>query len=114
MPETIQIGSMELRFLRDKHETGGSLDVFEMSCPPKDGVPIEVRSGDHVFIPRGIVHGFNNLSDEPAVCLSILTPGVLGPEYFRELGALVAGGAPDPAALKALVDTYGLIAVGDE
>jgi hypothetical protein len=42
------------------------------------------------------VHGFENPGAEPATCLSVLTPGVLGPEYFRELADLVAAGPPIP------------------
>jgi hypothetical protein len=40
MPETIQIGGLELRFLQSKHETGGSLDVFEMTVQPNTRMPI--------------------------------------------------------------------------
>jgi quercetin dioxygenase-like cupin family protein len=138
MAETIRIGPLELRFLRDKHETGGSLDMFEMTVPPQarvpaphyhrdweetvyglsgrltftiDGTPVEIGPGDHAFIPRGVVHGFRNHGSEPATCLSVLTPGVLGPEYFRELAALVAGGPPDPAALNEVMARYGLVPV---
>src|SRR5271165_6069961 len=112
MPETIRIGSLVLRFLRDKHDTDGSLDLFEMDVPPEgsmpvphyhrdwdetvyglagtvtftiDGTPRGIGPGDTVFVPRGVVHGFDNCSGAPATCLCALTPGILGPEYFREL-----------------------------
>ena len=42
--------------------------------------------------------------DVDAKMLAIVTPGVLGPDYFREMAAIVkaaAGGPPDPAALAA-------------
>jgi len=137
MPEIIHVGSIELRFLRSKHETGGALDMFEMIVPPNarmpvphwhrnweetayglsgvvtftvDGKPVEIGPGDDVFIPRGIVHGFDNRGTVPAVCLCVLTPGVLGPEYFREIGAELATGAPpDPAKLGAIMARHGLI-----
>ena len=41
-------------------------------------------------------------------CLCILTPGVLGPGYFREMAALLAGGAPDPAKMKEIMLRHGL------
>src|SRR5262245_23595318 len=62
-----------------------------------DGKDTEVTPGTTVFIRRGIVHGFDNRSDAPAKCICVLTPGVLGPAYFREVAALVATGAPEPA-----------------
>ena len=138
MTEDIRIGSLRLRFLRTKHDTGGALDMFEMTVPPKarvplthyhrdweetvyglsgvltftiDGERVEIGPGDTAFIQRGIVHGFENLGEEPASCLSVLTPGVLGPEYFRELATLAARGPPDPAALRAVMDRYGLVPV---
>ena len=138
MAETIRIGALELRFLRTKEETGGSLDMFEMTVPPNARVPLphyhrdwdetvyglsgrlsftiggarlELGPGDHAFIPRGIVHGFDNPGPEPAACLSVLTPGVLGPGYFRELAALVAAGPPNPGVLRAIMERHGLIPV---
>jgi quercetin dioxygenase-like cupin family protein len=136
MAEDIRIGALHLRFLRTKHDTGGALDMFEMTVPPQarvpaphhhrdweetvyglsglltftiDGERVEVGPGGTAFIPRGVVHGFENLGAEPATCLSVLTPGVLGPEYFRELADLVASGPPDPAKLRATMDRHGLV-----
>ena len=57
-----------------------------------------------------MVHGFRNESDEAASCLCILSPGVLGPGYFREIaGLLGAGGPPDPVAVKELMLRHGLV-----
>jgi hypothetical protein len=36
---------------------------------------------------------------------------VLGPGYFREIAALVAEGAPDPAKLKDIMLRHGLVPV---
>ena len=134
--ETIAFAGLELRFLRDKEETGGSLDLFEMTVQPQarmpvahhhegweetiyglagvttwrvDGGDVAVEPGATLFIPRGVVHGFRNDSAGPASVVCILTPGVLGPGYFRELAALVAGGAPDPARMKAVMLRHGLV-----
>jgi quercetin dioxygenase-like cupin family protein len=74
-----------------------------------DGHDVETKSGQTVFIKRGIVHGFRNDTQEAATCLCILTPGVLGPGYFREMAALVANGAPDPARMKETMLRHGLV-----
>lgn len=136
MTETIQIGPIVLRFLRSKHDTAGSLDMFEMDVAWEgrmpvphyhrnwdetvyglrgtlmfdvDGKPMRLDPGDTLFIPRGTVHGFENRSGTLATCLCVLTPGVLGPEYFREFGAVVAAGKPDPAVLREIMLRHGLV-----
>ena len=40
MAETIRFAGLELRFLRDKEETGGSLDLFEMTVQPNARMPV--------------------------------------------------------------------------
>jgi quercetin dioxygenase-like cupin family protein len=138
MPEVIRVGGLELRFLQSKDDTGGSLDIFEMLVPPDarmpvphyhetwdetiygvagvttwrvDGKDFDVGPGQTVFIKRGIVHGFRNDTKAPATCLCVLSPGVLGPAYFREMAALIAGGPPDLAKMKDTMLRYGLIPV---
>ena len=101
MPELINMGSLQLKFLHSKHDTGGSLDMFEMTLQPNarmpvphyheswdeiiygltgtttwniDGKDIDVASGESVFIKRGVVHGFTNRTATPATCLCTLTP----------------------------------------
>jgi hypothetical protein len=73
----------------------------------KGGSPRAKTNG--IFIKRGIVHSFRNDAQEPTTCLVILTPGVLGPGYFREMAALIASGPPDPELMKATMLRYGLI-----
>ena len=87
MVETIVLGGLELRFLRSKDDSGGSLDLFEMTVQPDARMPVAhhhenwdetvyglsgvttwrvdgsdgaVGPGETVFIRRGIVHGFRN------------------------------------------------------
>ena len=68
------------------------------------------RFADIMTIKRGIVHGFRNDGVEVATCLCILTPGVLGIEYFREMRALVSEGSPpDRTKMKATMLRYGLV-----
>ena len=136
--ETIGIGGLELRFLQTKEETGGSLDAFEMTAQPNarmpvahyheswdetiyglsgastwllDGRDVVLKPGQSIFIKRGIVHAFRNDTQEAASALCILTPGVLGPGYFREIAAALAGGAPDPAKMKEIMLRHGLVPV---
>ncbi|HEX6014925.1 MAG TPA: cupin domain-containing protein [Geminicoccaceae bacterium] len=136
MQELIRMGALELLFLQSKETTGGSLDMFEMTLQPDarmpvphyheswdetvyglegistwrvDGSDVELPPGAVVFIRRGVVHGFDNRSDAPAKCLSVLTPGVLGPAYFREVARLLAVGAPDPARMKETMLRHGLV-----
>jgi quercetin dioxygenase-like cupin family protein len=136
MTETIEMVGLRLRFLQSKEDTGGSLDAFEMIVQPNAGVPIphyheswdetivgmmgvttwrvdgsdaDVTPGQSLFIKRGIVHSFRNDMQEAASCLCILTPGALGTAYFREMAALLGGGAPDPAKMKETMLRYGLV-----
>jgi quercetin dioxygenase-like cupin family protein len=136
MTETIEMVGLRLRFLQSKEDTGGSLDAFEMIVQPNARVPIphyheswdetivgmmgvttwrvdgrdaDVTPGQSLFIKRGIVHSFRNDTQEAASCLCILTPGALGTAYFREMAALLGGGAPDPAKLKETMLRYGLV-----
>jgi quercetin dioxygenase-like cupin family protein len=138
MPEIIRLGGLELRFLQSKEDTGGSLDMFEMTVQPNARMPVPhyheswdetvwglagvttwrvagndvmVAPGECLFIKRGVVHGFRNGTREPATCLCVLTPGVLGPAYFREMAALLADGAPDLIRMKETMLRHGLVPV---
>jgi quercetin dioxygenase-like cupin family protein len=138
MPEIIEMGPLRLKFLQSKDDTGGSIDMFEMTVQPNarmpvphyheswdetiygltgvttwrlDGKDIDVGPGETVFIKRGIVHGFINRSAEVATALCTLCPGALGPQYFKDIAALLGAGAPDPAKMKETMLRYGLIPV---
>ena len=88
---------------------------------PADGLPGRVGGaavlgegegvGEVLCIPRGAVHQFANSGDLDAKALAIATPGVIGPDFFREAGAILdaaAGGPPDLAALGAVMRKHGL------
>jgi quercetin dioxygenase-like cupin family protein len=136
MPEIINLGSLQLKFLQTKDDTAGSLDMFEMTLQPNarmpiphyhdrwdetiyglagtstwriDGKDIDLAPGETVFIKRGVVHGFTNRSTAPASCLCTLSPGVLGPQYFKDMAGLLSAGTPDPARMKETMLRYGLI-----
>jgi quercetin dioxygenase-like cupin family protein len=76
-----------------------------------DGELRELHPGEVVFIPRGVVHAFENCSDGDARFLAVVTPGVLGADYFEEIAAVLsaaAGGPPDAAAIGEVMRRHGL------
>ena len=119
--EVIRLGPIEVRYRLETGQTAGSLTMFEFSVRAQAQVPVAhshdafdetvygldgvltwmldgetrpVGRGDILFIPRGHVHRFENLGTEDARMLSVITPGLLGPDYFREIAAVVQGGGP--------------------
>ena len=78
------------------------------------GETIELEPGGSICIPRGVVHGFANHGETDATFLAIISPGVFGASYFRELADLVAaaaGGPPDAAAIAEVMRRHGLTPV---
>jgi quercetin dioxygenase-like cupin family protein len=137
--ETIRIGPLAIRFLLTGDDTNGSVSVFEVTVPAGqklaapahrndayeetlygiegvmtwtiDGNAIEVGPGQAVCIPRGAVHRFDNFGTEDAKQLSIVTPAIMGPAYFREASEVVnaaAGGPPDAAKMVEVFRRHGM------
>jgi len=134
--EEIRLGPIAVRFLVEGAVTGGSAALFEFDvleqtpAPPAhshdgweetiyglrgtltwtvDGIATEIGPGDVLCIPRGVVHWFENLGPETATQLAVVTPGVLGPDYFRDLAGLVQGGGPpDRGAMLDVMRRHGL------
>jgi quercetin dioxygenase-like cupin family protein len=136
--EEIRVGPMAIRFLIEGEESGGSVAMFEFDVPAGttvaaghshdgyeetiyglegvltwtiEGAPTDVGPGEALCIPRGAVHQFDNTHDVDAKSLAIVTPGILGPNYFREVAAILdaaAGGPPDYAALGEVMRRHGL------
>jgi len=134
--EVIHAGPVQIRYLVESGETGRTLAVFEAMIPTTARVPVlhshdafdetvygvtgtviwtldgetnRVGPGDTLFIPRGRVHGFVNLEAEDARQLCVVTPGLLGPAYFREIGEVFqAGGPPDVARIAEVMRRHGL------
>ena len=139
--EGIRVGEVAVRFLLEGEQSAGSVAVFEFDVPAGSKVPAahshdgyeetiyglegslvwtveglasEVGPGEVLCIPRGAVHRFANVGDVDAKALAIVTPGILGPDYFREIAAVLdaaAGGPPDPAAIAAVMRRHGLTPV---
>jgi quercetin dioxygenase-like cupin family protein len=136
--EEIKVGQLAIRFLVEGDDSGGTASAFEFDVPVGaklpiahshdayeetiygvrgvltwtiEGTAVDIGPGEAVCIRRGEVHRFDNKHGEDATALAIVTPGVLGPDYFRDLAVVVqaaAGGPPDPAELVAVMQRHGL------
>jgi len=134
--ELIQVGQIGIRFLLESTDTNGAVAMFEFTVPVgakvplphshKDydetiygvegvvtftvkGKPVDIGPGESCFVPRGAVHGFNNLKQTDVKALAIITPALLGPDFFRQASAIVnADGPPDVEKLKAVLLRHGL------
>ena len=76
-----------------------------------DGQPFDIGPGQVLCIPRGAVHRFDNRGQEEARALCVITPAAIGPQYFREVAAVVAassGGPPDRAKMMEIMRRHGL------
>ena len=136
--EVIRIGHVAIRFLLEGKSSGGAVAMFEFEVAPAgkvpiahshdaydetiyglegvltmtvEGRPIEVGPGEVLFIRRGAVHRFDNFHASTAKMLAVVTPGILGPEFFRDIAGILqaaAGGPPDHAAIAAVMRRHGL------
>ena len=136
--EEIRIGGIGIQFLLEGKESNGMLAMFEWDVEPGGKVPAahshdayeetayclegvmtftvegrrhDLRPGDVLCIKRGAVHRFDNFGTEKAKGLAVITPGILGPEYFREIAEVIraaAGGPPDAKAIEAVMLRHGL------
>ena len=135
--EIIRAGQIEIRFLLESKDSNGQLAMLEFTVPAGakvpaphshthydetiyglegvmtftvNGQPVDIAAGETCFIPRGAVHGFNNLKAASAKALAVVTPALIGPDYFREMAAVVnAGGPPDLEKIKAVMTKHGLV-----
>jgi glyoxylate utilization-related uncharacterized protein len=70
----------------------------------------DLRPGDSMATPCGVVHAFSNPHAGMARALVINTPDI-GPQYFREVASIInRGGPPDKAKLMATMQKFGLVA----
>jgi quercetin dioxygenase-like cupin family protein len=136
--DTIQVGALSVRFLVEAADSNGSVSVFECFVPADskmpaphshdafeetiyglegtttwtvDGRTLDIRAGEAFCVPRGAVHGFDNHGTEDAKFLAISSPGVMTPDYFREIHevlAATAGGPPDMAKIAEVMRRHGL------
>ena len=76
-----------------------------------DGRSLNVGPGEAVCIPRGVVHGFANGGAEGAKFLAVASPGLMSPDYFEEIRAVLEanpGGPPDRAKMGEVMLRHGL------
>jgi quercetin dioxygenase-like cupin family protein len=136
--EMIQVGALSVRFLVEAADSNGTASVFECFVPADskmpaphshdafeetvyglegvttwtvDGRTLEIRPGEAVCIPRGAVHGFENHGVEDGKFLAIASPGVMTPDYFREIHEVLAAtpaGPPDLAKIAEVMRRHGL------
>ena len=136
--DRITVGALSVRFLVEDADSNGSASVFQCFVPADSRMPaphshdsfeetiyglegistwtvedaaVEVAPGEALCIPRGAAHHFDNRGDVDAKALAIVTPGVLGPDYFREVAAVFAdsgGGPPDLARIGDVMRRHGL------
>lgn len=131
----VQLGAIGARFVVDGEASGGGFSLVEHPMSPRAlGAPLHRHAhedeysyvlegrvgvqlgddvvygepGDLIVKRRGQWHAFWNAGDEPARVLEIISPGGFE-RYFEHAAELfAAGGSPDPDALGALADEYGL------
>lgn len=113
----------------DKENTSGSLGLIEAMVPPGGGPPLHIHhdsdeafylidgeleisnekrkqivgAGAFVFVPKGKVHAFKNVGDEPCKMLIIFTPAGFE-RFFTELGVPAEEGVPAPEAAQYAAD----------
>jgi hypothetical protein len=76
------------------------------------GKAVDIGPGESCFIPRGAVHGFNNLKETDAKALAVITPALLGSDFFKDVAVIVnGGGPPDLEKLRLVLAKHGLVAV---
>ena len=135
----IQVGQIGINFLLQAADTNDALAMFEFTVPvgarmplphkherydetiygvegvvtfTVEGKTVEIAPGESYFVPRGAVHGFNNLKQTNVKALAVITPALLGPDFFMEAAAIVnAGGPPDLKKLSAVMAKHGLVPV---
>jgi uncharacterized cupin superfamily protein len=131
----INLGKMTIRYLIDGSRTG-TMGIFELTVLPGANVPPphshsnneeivyvlegtlrytvgsdrrELRPGDSMHTPKGVVHEFSNPFSEVARALIVLSPDI-GAQYFLDVGEVMQKWPPpDKAALVAVMKQYGLV-----
>ena len=102
--EIIRVGQIGIRFLLEAADTNGALAMFEFTVPvgakmplphkherydetiygvegvltfTVEGKTVDIAPGESCFVPRGAVHGFNNLKQTDVKALAVVTPARL-------------------------------------
>ena len=76
-----------------------------------DGKQIDVGPGQMLCISRGAIHQFANQGIQDVKALCVITPGAIGPQYFREAAEVInaaAGRPPDRVKMAEIMRRHGL------
>ena len=134
--EPIQVGALTVRFHVDADESRGSVSVFECDVPANARMPAphshddfdetvygldgvtsftvgggrtDLNPGEALFIPRHVIHEFSNGGDVDSCFLAVISPGLLGSGYFRDVAAVFAGaGPPDVEMIGEVMRRHGV------
>jgi quercetin dioxygenase-like cupin family protein len=135
MHEPIRVGGMNITFLMTRHETADALDLLEVTIPTGDSVVVPhthlnydewvlglngittwtldgeihlLHPGESILIPRGTPHFFANVHEETGRFVCLQTPGVMGPEYYREIARHYEYEHVDLAGIRDVMCRYGV------
>jgi quercetin dioxygenase-like cupin family protein len=137
--ETIHVGPLTIRFLLTGENSTGTAAAFEFTVPGTNVLPAPAHSHDHyeetiygvdgvltwtvdgkqidvgpgqaLCIPRGAIHQFANHGIQDVKAFCVITPGAIGPQYFREAAEVInaaAGGPPDRVKMAEVMRRHGL------
>ena len=137
--ETIRVGPLTIRFLLTGDQSTGSVAAFELTVPGTQGLPAPAHSHDHyeetvygidgvltwtvdgrqidvgpgqaLCIPRGAIHQFANHGIQSVKAFCVITPGAIGPHYFREAAEVINAaveGPPDRVKMAEIMRRHGL------
>lgn len=129
------VRQLEIRYIQEAGN-GCQMGCFEMTVPPRSNVPPphshanseelvyvlegvlrytvgsetrDLRPGDTMATPRGVVHGFSNPHSATARVLIMNTPDI-GAQYFRDVAAIInTAGPPDLSRLLETMRMFGLV-----
>lgn len=136
---SIWLLGMLITFKAVAEETGGEYSLYEETVPPQLGAPphihhreteafyvlegefefikgertVRAGTGEFVHVPRGVVHGFTNVGEEPARFLAIVTPGGLHEKMLAGVGEQaktetlppLPEGPPDMVQMERMMET---------
>ena len=128
---------LELRVRLQPRHSGGQLTIIETVNAPGFGPPLHRHAetevfhvingrylfevdgrrfhavtGDVVCVLGGAAHGFVNVTDAPAGQFVMILPGLDAVTFFKGLHAVMAGGAPDHAAMEEFGQRWGVKFLG--
>jgi quercetin dioxygenase-like cupin family protein len=106
------------------YQTGGAYSLFEVITQPGSGLPphvhhreeeavyvlegkykflveghaIDAEVGSLIYVPKGNLHAYDNVSEEPGRLLVGQTPGGLHERFFEEIGEEMKDGSRAPVS----------------